>query len=98
MMGARAKMAGDPRAAMKMKSALKRTDIKLFNVDDMGNETSREISKEEFDGKPKVKLKKKSGDRKNTRRNLSLGGRKEWMERLVNCSCCQKVRLGLCRR
>ena len=49
MMGARAKMAGDPRAAMKMKSALKRTDIKLFNVDDMGNETSREISKEEFE-------------------------------------------------
>ena len=48
MMGARAKMAGDPRAAMKMKSALKRTDIKLINVDDMGNEQSREISKEEF--------------------------------------------------
>ena len=49
MMGAAAKMAGDPRAAMKMKSALKRTDIKLINVDDMGQETRREISKEEFE-------------------------------------------------
>jgi len=47
-MGAAAKMAGDPRAALKMRSALKRTDIKLINVDDMGNETKREISKEEF--------------------------------------------------
>jgi|5B_taG_2_1085324.scaffolds.fasta_scaffold11642_3 hypothetical protein len=47
-MGVAAKMAGDPRAALKMRSALKRTDIKLINVDDMGNETKREISKEEF--------------------------------------------------
>ena len=50
MMGAAAKMAGDPRAAMKMKSALKRTDIQLFNVDAVtGEETRREISKEEFE-------------------------------------------------